>query len=97
MCCLHFESVLLPANLVTNCSPILELKAKQEGRATTIAKNIYSIYNILSTKQVVCMYCREKTKISSFKKPVPFQFTAMCSHAQSAVSPFLAAEATSVR
>jgi len=37
-----------------------------------------------------------KIKISNFIKYGPFQFTAVCSHAQSAGPPFLAAEATSV-
>jgi hypothetical protein len=32
MRCSHFESVLFPANLAINSNPILELKAKQEGR-----------------------------------------------------------------
>ena len=32
MHCSDFEGVLLPANLVINCDPKLELKAKQEDR-----------------------------------------------------------------
>ena len=62
-----------------------------------MAKNIHFNYKILSIKQVVCVYCRGKIKISSFIKYGPFQFTAVCSHAQSAGPPFLAAEVTSVR
>ena len=62
-----------------------------------MAKNIHFNEKILSIKQVICCIAKSKFKINSFTKYGPFQFTAVCSHAQSAGPPFIAAEATSVR